>query len=79
MIDDLFVGYHNEYHFSYNDDNGTSYLAGCDGMVKKIVNGNTRMVEIKWNEKKVLEVDPLLTRQKLLTRNLNTVNASAGA
>jgi len=47
----------------------TPYLAWCDGFVKRIANANTRMVEIKSNEQKVMKGNPLMTRQKLLIRS----------
>jgi hypothetical protein len=51
----------------------------CDGVVVKIVNANTRMVEIEWNEQKVMEGDPKVTRQKLMVRSWNPKNPSSGA
>ena len=43
------------------------------------INSNTRMVQIKWNDKKVMEGDPKVTRQKLLIRSWNPKNPSSGA
>jgi hypothetical protein len=45
----------------------------CDGVVVKIVNANTRMVEI------VMKGDPKVTRQKLMVRSWNPKKPSSGA
>ena len=80
VIDENFVGYHIDYCFEYFDDEGdNTYLGWCDGIVQKVLNPNTRMVEIKWNEKKVMEGDPVVTRQKLLIRSWNPKHPSSGA
>jgi hypothetical protein len=50
----------------------------CDGVEIKIVNANTRMVEIEWNEQKVMEGDPKVTRQKLMVRSWNPKKPQAG-
>jgi hypothetical protein len=74
-IDDSLIGYHVYYCFEYTDDDGDgTYLGWCDGVVVKIINANIRMVEIefewKWNEQKVMEGDPKVTRQKLMKKTL---------
>ena len=79
-VDDSLVGYHIDYCFEYHDDEGDgTYLGWCDGVVQKINNAKTRMVETKWNEKKEMEGDPVVTKQKLLIRSWNPKNPSGGA
>ena len=79
-VDESLVGYHIDYCFEYFDEDGDgTYLGWCDGVVQKIVDEKTRMVEIRWNKKKVMEGDPEVTRQKLLIRSWNPKNPSSGA
>jgi hypothetical protein len=68
-IDDSPIGYHVDCCFEYNtfEDGGETYLfCWCDGVVVKIFNANTRMVEIEWNEQKVMKGDTKITRKKLM-------------
>ena len=40
----------------YDDDKGNPYLGWMEGKVDSIVNKNTMMVLIEWNEKRLLMV-----------------------
>ena len=65
-VDDTLIGFEIEYLFEYYDEEDDSrYLAWCDGVVQGITNQKTRMVEIKWNPKKVDKDDLLITKHKL--------------
>ena len=55
------------------------YLAWCDGVVQSITSQKTRMVEIKWNPKKVDKGDLLITKHKLSIRSWNPKKPSQGA
>jgi hypothetical protein len=68
-----------EYLIQYDDDEGNPYLGWMEGTVDKIVNKKTRMVLIKWNEKKVAEGDDLMSRHKLAVRKWNPKTPTAGA
>jgi len=50
-----------------------------DGYVTKIINVKTRVVEIEWNKKKVIEGDATVTKQKLGIFKWNPKNTSEGA
>lgn len=80
-IDESLIGFHIEFCFTYVEDDGSTSDDWCDGIVQKIVNARTRVVEIKWNENKVDEGDLHLTttRQKLLLRNWNPETPTDGA
>ena len=68
-----------EYLIQYDDDEGNPYLGWMEGTVDKIVNKKTRMVLIKWNEKKVAEGDNLMSQHKLAVRKWNPKTPTAGA
>ena len=78
-VDENLVGFKIEYCFTYSDDDGTPYDAWCDGVVEKVINEKTRMVLIRWNEKKVHEGDQLVSRHKLAIRSWNPKNPNGGA
>jgi hypothetical protein len=78
-VDENLVGFKIEYCFTYSDDDGTPYDAWCDGVVEKVINEKTRMVLIRWNEKKVHEGDQLVSRHKLAIRSWNPKNPKGGA
>ena len=78
-IDESLIGFNIEYCFSYDDEDGSSYLSWVDGHVNRIINAKPRTVEIKWNEKKVIEGDATVTRQKLGIRRWNPKNPTEGA
>ena len=76
-VDETLVGYGIEYCFSYLDDDGGDYCAWCEGEVIRIVNAKKRMVEIKWNEKKVHEDDVSVSRHQLKIRGWNGTKVGA--
>ena len=79
-FDDSLIGFPIEYLFEYEDDETDDrYSAWCDGEVVAISNEKTRMVEIKWNEKKVAPGDKLTSKHKLGLRKWNPKNPSQGA
>ena len=78
-VDTSLVGFNIEYCFTYFDDDGSTYDAWCDGIVEKVINEKTRMVLIRWNEKKVHEGDQLVSRHKLGIRSWNPKNPKGGA
>ena len=78
-FDDSLIGFKIEYGFSYDEEDGTPYLAWCDGEVVSIVNERTRMVMIKWNKDKVVEGDALESKHKLLVSRWNPRIARMGA
>jgi hypothetical protein len=54
-IGDNLVGFHIEFCFSYNAEDGSNYLAWIEGVIESIVNAKQRTVMIRWNEEKVAE------------------------
>ncbi len=71
-IDQSLVGFNIEVCFEYiNDDDNSTYIAWCDGVVDSIANEKNRMVMIKWNEKKLVEGDQKISQQKLGVRGWN--------
>ena len=76
-IDKSLEGFKIEYCFSYVDDDGGVYNAWCDGVVKKIVNAEKRIVEIKWNEEKVHKKDGRVSRHELKIRGWNANKVGA--
>ena len=79
-FDDSLIGFPIEYLFEYEDDETDDrYSAWCDGEVVAISNEKTRMVEIKWNEKKVAPGDKLTSKHKLGLRKWNPKNPTQGA
>ena len=79
-VDDTLIGFEIEYLFEYYDEeDDAQYLAWCDGVVQGITNQKTRMVEIKWNPKKVDKDDLLISKHKLGIRNWNPKNPTQGA
>jgi hypothetical protein len=79
VLDDSLIGFPIEYLFEYLDDDGSPFAAWCDGVVESIHNKKTRMVVIKWNEKKVAPGDVLTSRHKLGLRKWNPKSPSPGA
>ena len=78
-VDESLVGFNIEYCFEYvSDDDDSTYLAWCDGVVHSIVNENSRMVMIKWNEKKLREGDAEISRHKLGIRGWNPKKTQTG-
>ena len=73
------IGFKIEYCFSYDEEDGTTYLSWCDGEVVSIVNERTRMVMIKWNKDKVVKGDALESKHKLLVSRWNPKTARMGA
>ena len=79
-VDESIVGFNIEYCFEYiNDEDDSTYLAWCDGVVHSIVNEKTRMVMIKWNTKKLLDGDEEISRHKLGIRGWNPKSPKQGA
>ena len=78
-IDDSLVGFNIEYCFTYDEEDGSQYLSWVDGYVIKIINVKTRVVEIEWNKKKVIEGDATVTKQKLGICKWNPKNPLEGA
>ena len=78
-VDESLVGFSIELCFEYDDDDDSTYYAWCDGVVHSIVNENSRMVMIKWNEKKIQEGDARISRHKLGIRGWNPKTPKPGA
>ena len=79
-VDESIVGFNIEYCFEYiNDEDDSTYLAWCDGVVHSIVNEKTRMVNIKWNTKKLHDGDEEISRHKLGIRGWNPKSPKQGA
>jgi hypothetical protein len=78
-VDESLVGFSIELCFEYDDDDDSTYYAWCDGVVHSIVNENSRMVMIKWNEKKIQEGDAKISRHKLGIRGWNPKTPKPGA
>lgn len=78
-VDESLVGFSIELCFEYDDDDDSTYYAWCDGVVHSIVNENSRMVMIKWNEKKIQEGDARINRHKLGISGWNPKNPKPGA
>ena len=63
-VNDSLIGYHIDYCFEYNNDEGDgAYLGLLDGVVQKIINAKTRMVDT------YSELEP----KKPLWRSMETV------
>ncbi len=79
-IDQSLVGFNIEVCFEYiNDDDNSTYIAWCDGVVDSIANEKNRLVMIKWNEKKLVEGDQKISQQKLGVRGWNPKTPKSGA
>jgi hypothetical protein len=79
-IDQSLVGFDIEVCFEYiNDDDNSTNIAWCDGVVHSIANEKNRMVMIKGNEKKLVEGDQKISRQKLGVRGWNPKTPKSGA
>ena len=79
-INQSLVGFSIEVCYEYiNDEDNSTYLAWCDGVVHSISNEKNRMVMIKWNEKKLVEGDQKIGRQKLGIRSWNPKTPKSGA
>ena len=78
-IDVTIVGFPIEVCFEYDNEDGSLFIAWCDGIVHSVVNEKTRMVMIKWNEKKVAEGDAKISKHKLGIRSWNPKTPKSGA
>lgn len=79
-VDASLVGFSIEVCFEYvSDDDDSTYLAWCDGVVDSITSEKNRMVMIKWNEKKLVDGDQKIGRQKLGIRAWNPKTPKSGA
>lgn len=78
-LDDTLIGFPIEYLFQYDDEDGNPFTAWCDGVIESISNVKTRMVVIKWNEKKVAEGDASASKHKLALRKWNPKSPTPGA
>ena len=78
-VDNSLVGFNIEVCFEYDEDDGSTYLAWCDGVVQSVANEKTRVVVIKWNENKLYEGDAKSSRHKLGIRGWNPKNPKSGA
>ena len=76
--DRIFVGFKIEVLFLYTEDDGTTYLDWCDGVVVSIVNGKTNNVRIRWNKDILRAGDPRESNQKLLETKWNPEVALKG-
>ena len=65
-FDKSLIGFQVEYLFQYNDEDWNPYTGWCDGVIESIANIKTRVVVIRWNEKKVAEGDALKSKHKWL-------------
>ena len=78
-VDKSLVGFPIEVCFEYDGEDGAPFTAWCDGTVMSVINEKTRMVLIKWNEKKVAEGDAQTSKHKLGIRGWNPKHPKSGA
>ena len=78
-VDNSIIGFPIEVCFEYEGDDHIPFIAWCDGIVQSVINEKTRMVIIKWNEKKVAPGDATTSKHKLGVRGWNPKNPKSGA
>ena len=78
-IYDSLIEFNIEHCFTHDEEDGSQYLSWVDGHVTQIINVKTRVVQIEWNKKKVIEGDATVTKQKLGLHKWNPKNPSEGA
>ena len=77
-IGGLFVGFNFEMLFQYEDQDGTSYVNWCHGVVESIFNEKSNHVCVKWNEECLNPGEPSVTKEKLLSSKWNPNRATKG-
>ncbi len=50
IVDDSFIGFNIEMLFQYDEQDGTSYVNWCHGIVESVCNAKTNCVSVKWSQ-----------------------------
>ena len=66
IIDDLLVRYPIEMLFQYDEQDGTSYVNWCCGIVESICDARTKSMCVKWSKDCLNPGEPSVTKEKLL-------------
>ena len=79
IVDDSFVGCRIEMLFQYDEQDGTSYVNWCHGIVQSVCNAKTNCVYIKWSQDCLNPGEQSVTKEKLLSSKWNPGKATKGA
>jgi hypothetical protein len=79
IVDDSFIGYNIEMLFQYDEQDGTSYVNWCHGIVESVCNAKTNCVYVKWSQGNLNPGVQSVTKEKLLSSKWNPGKATKGA
>lgn len=78
QIDSL-VGFKIEMYFNYQDEDGSNLCNWYHGKVVKIVNKKNRVVQVKWDEGNLGDLDVRVSNEKLFVTKWNPKTVKPGA
>ena len=78
-VDDFFIGFPIEMLFQYEEQDGTSYVNWCHGIVESVCNAKTNCVYVKWSQGCLNPGEQSVTKEKLLSSKWNLGKATKGA
>ena len=79
IVDDSFIGFNIEMLFQYDEQDGTSYVNWCHGIVESVCNAKTNCVYVKWSQGCLNPGEQSVTKEKLLSSKWNPGKATKGA
>ena len=79
VVNSELIGFKIEMLFRYNNEDGTTYVNWCNGVIISILNEKSYYVKVRWNQECLGQGEPNITKEKLLASNWNPNKAAKGA
>ena len=73
------IGFKIEMLFQYDNEDGTTYVNWCNGVIISILNEKSYYVKVRWNQECLGQGEPKITKEKLLASKWNPNKAAKGA
>ena len=73
------IGFKIEMLFQYDNEDGTTYVNWCNGVIISILNEKSYYVKVRWNQECLGQGEPNITKEKLLASKWNPNKATKGA
>ena len=79
VVDDSLARFNIGMLFQYEEQDGTSYVNWCQGVVESVCNSKNNCVCVRWHIEYLYPEEPSVTKEKLLWSKWNTSKAMKGA
>ncbi len=78
-VNSALIGFKIEMLFQYDNEDGTTYVNWCNGVIISILNEKSYFVKVGWNHKCLGQGESEITKEKLLASKWNPNKAAKGA